>query len=165
MKSRTAAARRGAEGGEAAGATAATTTAAAAAAAGAMAGAAATAAVAMEGALAVASSATVLTPQASLQARLPIGTAMPERAHGATAESELGATATVSAVPALHHCHYSGEFCLADILRGRDRKQRKKLREVAVMVMVAKDYIDNERQKQEYNRITVYFILFMCNSG
>ncbi|XP_065198243.1 streptococcal hemagglutinin-like [Sycon ciliatum] len=108
MKSRTAAARRGAEGGEAAGATAATTIAAAAAAAGAMAGAAATAAVAMEGALAVTSSATVLTPQASLQARLPIGTAMPERAHGATAESELGATATVSAVPALHHCHYSG---------------------------------------------------------
>ena len=119
MKSRTAAARPGAEG-EAAGAAAAASGAMAGA-AGATAGA-ATAAASTGAAVAavagvaetdaVASSATVLTPQASLQARLPIGTAMSERACGATAESELGATATVSAVPGLHHCHYSGEFCL-----------------------------------------------------
>ena len=117
MKSRTAAARPGAEGGEVAGVTAASM---AAPAAGAMAGAAAAAttaaaaaaAGAMAGAVAVASSATVLTPQASLQARFPIGTTMSERAHGARAESEPGATATVPAVPALHHCHHPGEFCL-----------------------------------------------------
>eukprot|EP00117_Sycon_ciliatum_P022329 scpid71135/ scgid1608/ len=96
MKSRIAAARTGAVGGEAAGV-------AAAAATGAM-----TAAGAMAGGVAVASSATILNPQAPHQARLPIGTAMSERACGATAESELGATATVSAVPALHHCHYPG---------------------------------------------------------
>ncbi|XP_065197736.1 uncharacterized protein LOC135829261 [Sycon ciliatum] len=93
MKSRTAAARPGAEAGEAA-----ATAAVAGAAAGAMAGVAETDA--------VASSATVLTPQVSLQARLPIG--ISERVRGETAESELGATATVSAVPALHHCHYPG---------------------------------------------------------
>ncbi|XP_065196715.1 uncharacterized protein LOC135828197 isoform X2 [Sycon ciliatum] len=95
MKSRTAAARPGAEGGEAAGAAAAAATPAAAAGA-------------MAGRVAVASSATILNPQAPHQARLPIGTAMSELAHGATAESELGATAAVPTVPALHHCHYSG---------------------------------------------------------
>ena len=150
MKSRTAAARPGAEGGEAAGAAAAAATPAAAAGA-------------MAGRVAVASSATILNPQAPHQARLPIGTAMSELAHGATAESELGATAAVPTVPALHHCHYSGEFCLADNLRGRDRKQSKKLRAVAGMVMVAKGDIDNERQEQEYHRIMVYFILFMSD--
>ncbi|XP_065198875.1 uncharacterized protein LOC135830562 [Sycon ciliatum] len=119
MKSRTAAARPGAEG-EAAGAAAAATGAMAGA-AGAMAGAAtaaataaaAAAAVAMAGgaeADAVASSATVLTPQASLQARLPIGTVTLERVRAATAESELGATAGVSAVPALHHCNYPAQL-------------------------------------------------------
>ncbi|XP_065198089.1 uncharacterized protein LOC135829618 [Sycon ciliatum] len=129
MKSRIAAARTGAVGGEAAGVAAAAATgamtaagamagaagamvgAATAAATAATAAAAAAAAVAMAGvaeADALASSATVLTPQASLQARLPIGTATLERVHGATAESELEATATVSAVPALHHRHYSG---------------------------------------------------------